>query len=355
MTQNETFIVLGSNCFTGSHIVDRLLSLPGATVIGLSRSPEKSALYLPYRQNPNLSRFRFEQIDIVQQPKRLLRLLEQARPQYVINVAALSEVFQSHLTPTEYFKVNTTAVVRVADYLRKQPWLKRFFHISSAEVYGPCSEPVTESAPPRPTTPYAASKAAADFYLLSAFERFHFPVTLIRSTNVYGPYQQLYKIIPRALIRLRKDEKIYLHGGGQAIRPFLHIRDLVEGIWRLLGHPDPKPIYHFSSAQEWPISKVVRFLCEKRGKEFSDLTIYANDRTTQDSRYALDFSQAQRDLAWNPEIDFERGVEETMDWVDSHWTEIQREPQEYIHDPKQITKKSRSVPVPQFEVVPWPC
>jgi len=353
--KKEKFVVIGSNCFTGSHLVARLLMVPGAQVVGISRSPEKSPLYLPYRQRPFCGNFRFEQIDIVRQPKRLLTTIERFRPDYVINVAALSEVFQSHLTPTEYFQVNTTAVVRLADFLRKQTWLKRFIHISSAEVYGACDEPVNENRLPNPSTPYAASKAAADFYLLTARQKHHLPVTLIRSTNVYGPHQQLYKIIPRGLINLRQGKKIALHGGGLAIRPFIHIRDVVEGIWRVIGHPDPKPIYHFSSKQMWTISEIVAFLCEKRGEDFSAATHYASDRATQDSRYLLDFSLAQQDLAWKPEVKFEKGIAEIMQWIDSNWDEILREPLQYVHPSESTTRRSKSAPKTPHVAAPWPC
>jgi len=353
--RKEKYLVIGSNCFTGSHIVSRLLSVPGAHVVGLSRSPEKKDLYLPYRQKPLPGSFRFEQVDIVRQPKRLMTILERFRPSYVINVAALSEVFQSHLTPTEYFQVNTTAVVRLADYLRKQTWLKRLVHISSAEIYGGCSEPVIEDRLPNPSTPYAASKAAADFYLLSAQAKYRLPVTLIRSTNVYGPHQQLYKIVPRSLIHLRQGKKIELHGGGKAVRPFIHIRDVVEGIWRVMGHPDPKPIYHFSSNQTWSIARIVKFLCEKRGEEFSQVTQYANDRATQDQRYLLDYSLAQQDLAWQPEIDFATGVEETMQWIDSNWDAVVREPLQYIHPQETIARRAKSGPKLPRANVPLPC
>ena len=164
MAERPACIVIGSNCFTGSHIVDALLEEGEYSVIGVSRSPEAKSLYLPYKQRQSAG-FRFCQIDLVREFARLSELIKEVRPPVVINVAALSEVALSNERPLEYFETNTLGVVRLVDFLRPCRFLHRYVHISSAEIYGPCERAVAEDAHIYPSTPYAVSKAAADLYL----------------------------------------------------------------------------------------------------------------------------------------------------------------------------------------------
>lgn len=345
MNQETKYIVIGSNCFTGSHIVDRLLGSESASrqnnVIGISRSPEKSALFLPYKHERR-ENFRFVQLDIVREHERLIQLCDEFRPHFIINVAALSEVYQSHLTPLEYYETNTIAVVRLADALKTRSWLERYIHISSAEVYGDCAEAVTEEAPVRPSTPYAASKAAADLHLLTSARQFGFPVTLVRSTNVYGKHQQLYKIIPRTLLHLKMGKPIGLHGGGRAIRPFVHIDDVVGGIEKILHCVNPSPIYNFSTTQDWPIREIVRYLCKKMKKDFAKVTELARDRALQDHRYWLDTKKAEGELGWKASVSFEAGVEEMVEWIEENYARLKAEPLHYIHPFAAPAKKAAS-------------
>ena len=334
MNQETKYIVIGSNCFTGSHIVDYLLSKQSASkkcqVIGISRSPEKPPLFLPYR-NRNYQNFRFVQLDIVREHHRLIQLCDEFQPHFIINVAALSEVYQSHLTPLEYYETNTLAVVRLADALKTRSWLERYLHISSAEVYGDCNTAVKEDVLVNPSTPYAASKAAADLHLLTSAKQFGFPVTLVRSTNVYGKHQQLYKIIPRTILNLKMGKSIGLHGGGRAIRPFIHITDVCRGIEKILECVNPSTIYHFSTTHDWPIREVVRHLCLRMGKDFAKVTELAKDRALQDQRYWLDTKKSEHELGWKPEISFEDGIEEVIHWVEENFARLKGEPLQYIH------------------------
>ena len=325
----KVYVVIGSNCFTGSHIVNALLDDPDNQVIGVSRSPEYKALYLPYKQRA-ASQSSFHQIDLVRHFDELVRLLDRARPQVVINVAALSEVALSHQRPIEYFETNTLGVVRLCDHLRSCSYLENYVHISSAEIFGSCPQPVTEEALFNPTTPYAVSKAAADMYINTLTKTFHFPATLIRSTNVYGRHQQLFKIIPRTVIYLKMGRTIELHGGGTAIKSFIHIRDVVRGA--ILAIERGKPgTYHFTVANDQTVADIVRQICTWMGYDFESATRVVGERLGQDSRYWLDCSKAKRELGWTPQIPFEQGVREAIGWIESNWAAIQQEPQVYIH------------------------
>ena len=327
---SEVYAVIGSNCFTGSHIVDGLLENPSNFVIGLSRSPEKSDLFLPYKKR-NSKNFKFFQVDLFRQTDQLMTLLDEFQPSCVINVAALSEVGLSNFQPVEYFQTNALGVVRLCNQLRSRKYLKRYIHISSAEVYGSCAAPLLESAPLQPSTPYAVSKAAADMYLMSLHKNFNFPAVLIRSTNVYGRHQQLYKIIPRTIIYLKKGQKLELHGGGKAIKTWVHIRDVVNGILLSAKMGKPGEIYHFSDQNSYSIFELVRKICQLMNKDFASSTTSVGERLGQDAQYLSDYSKAKRELNWAPKISFEQGLKETVAWLEENWDQTVNESLVYVH------------------------
>lgn len=324
-----TYAVIGSNCFTGCHIVDALLDDPDNKVIGISRSAEYKDFFLPYKKRSN-SDFSFHQINTVKEFERLMALLDETKPEVVINVAALSEVGLSNYSPVEYFDINTTAVVKLCNELRERDYLKFYVHISSAEIFGSCEEKVTETTLFNPSTPYAVSKAAADMYLAAISQNFGFPGIIIRSTNVYGRHQQLFKIIPRTGIYLKLGKTIELHGGGKSIKSFIHVRDVARGV--LLAVKKGKPgTYHFTVESDRSIYDIVRLVCELMGYDFETSTEIVGERLGQDSRYLLDCSKAEKELGWRPEISFEEGVKEVIEWIDENWNAIKEEPLVYVH------------------------
>jgi dTDP-glucose 4,6-dehydratase len=324
-----TYFVIGSNCFTGAHIVDALLAEPTSKVIGVSRSPEYQPLFLPYKQR-DTAHFQFHQIDVVRDFPGLMQLLDETRPEVVIHVAALSEVGLSNERPVEYFAINTMGVVRLCNELRRRRYLQRYVHISSAEIFGSCGRSVNEQDLFNPSTPYAVSKAAADMYLNTLIRNFNFPATLIRSTNVYGKHQQLFKIIPRTAIYLKQGKKIELHGGGQAVKSFIHINDVVQGLLLGLSRGGPGT-YHFSVPSDRTVADIVRLVCELMGRSLEESTRGVGERLGQDAAYTLDCSKAHQELGWEPRTPFVAGVREVIRWVEDNWSEICGKPLEYRH------------------------
>jgi dTDP-glucose 4,6-dehydratase len=323
------YLVIGSNCFTGSHIVDGLLSDPDCEVVGVSRSAEYKSLFLPYKQREP-GRFKFHQVNLISGFDDLVKLLEAERPQIVINVAALSEVGLSNERPVEYFDTNSLGVVRLCNYLRTCDYLERYVHISSAEIFGSCQDPVTEEVLFNPSTPYAVSKAAADMYLNVLLHNFDFPVSIIRSTNVYGRHQQLFKIIPRTVIYVKQGKTLELHGGGKSSKSFVHVRDVVAGLMSVIQQ-NRTGTYHFSVPSEVTVAGVVRQVCTHMGVEFEEVTRVVGERLGQDSRYSLDCTKAKEELGWEPQVRFEDGVGEVVDWIESNWEAVIQEPLVYEH------------------------
>lgn len=326
-------VVIGSSCFTGSHVVDALLRQTKADVHGISRSAQPKALYLPYlQQSPerDLERFRFHQIDMVTEPDVLIRQLDELAPEIVINVAALSEVALSNDRPVEYFETNTLAVVRLVDQLRRRRYLHRYVHISSAEIFGSCTDPVSVTRRFNPSTPYAVSKASADMYLEVAARNLSLPVTIIRSTNVYGAHQQLFKIIPRTAIYILSGRMLELHGGGTSRKNFIHVRDVVDGLMLALSK-DLGGTFHLTVDSPRTVADVVRMVCDQMDAEYDEVVRVVGERLGQDAWYRLDVSRSEAELGWSPRVSFEQGVAETVEWVRRGWHEIRDEPLEYIH------------------------
>jgi dTDP-glucose 4,6-dehydratase len=325
-------VVIGSNSFSGSDFIDLLLEDKQNKVIGISRSSEKSALFLPYKRHQDAD-FKFYQMDLNNDMPQIIELLDSFEPEYVVNFAAQSEVAPSWEHPEHWFQTNVVALAKLMNALKDRNYLKRYVHISSPEVYGTCEGVVTESAPMNPTTPYAASKASADMFLSTLVKNFQFPLITIRSTNVYGAHQQLFKIIPRSVIYLKMGKKIQLHGGGMAVKSYIHIRDISRGELVAMEMGRPGSIYHLSPDHGYAVCDVVRTICDIMGKDFEASIVAVGERLGQDATYVIDSTKARQEFGWCPKVSLEEGLTEVIAWVEDNWEEIQKEPLEYVHKP----------------------
>ena len=332
MSNKRKIVVIGSNSFSGSDFIDLLLDDEQNEVIGISRSPEKSTLFLPYKRCQRAN-FRFYQMDLNKHMPQIIELLDSFEPEYVVNFAAQSEVAPSWEHPEQWFQTNVVALAKLTNALKDRDYLKRYVHISSPEVYGACEGRVTESAPMNPSTPYAASKAAADMFLSTLVKNFQFPLITIRSTNVYGAHQQLFKIIPRSVIYLKMGKKISLHGGGMAVKSYIHIRDISRGELAAMEKGRPGTIYHLSPDRGYAVRDIVRTICELMGRDFEASTVAVGERLGQDAAYVIDSTRAREEFGWEPNLSLEEGLAEVIAWVEDNWEEIQKQPLEYIHKP----------------------
>jgi dTDP-glucose 4,6-dehydratase len=332
LSNKRKIVVIGSNSFSGSDFIDLLLDDERNEVIGISRSPEKSALFLPYKQCQRAN-FRFHQMDLNKHIPQIIELLDSLEPEYVVNFAAQSEVAPSWEHPEQWFQTNVVALAKLTNALKDREYLKCYVHISSPEVYGTCEGRVTESAPLNPSTPYAASKAAADLFLSTLVKNFQFPLITIRSTNVYGAHQQLFKIIPRSAIYLKMGKKIQLHGGGVAVKSYIHIRDISRGELAAMEKGRPGTIYHLSPDRGYAVCDIVRTICDLMGRDFEASTVAVGDRLGQDATYVIDSTCAREEFGWAPKISLEKGLAGVIAWVEDNWEQIQKEPLEYVHRP----------------------
>ena len=326
-------MVLGANSFSGQDLVDLLLDNARNLVLGVSRVPERTGLFLRYKQRADLRAYRYVQLDLNQQMPQLLELLDAERPAWIVNFAAQSEVAPSWEHPEHWFQTNTVALARLVNHLRRRDYLERYLHVSSPEVYGTCGGRVTESAPLNPSTPYAASKAAADLLLATYRRQFDFPLLTVRATNVYGARQQLFKIIPRSVIYAKLGKRIPLHGGGVAVKSYIHVRDVSRGELAILQRGELGATYHLSPAAGVAVRDVVQAIAQRLGMTLAGVVTVVEERPGQDAAYVIDSTRCRTELGWTPQMDLHEGIDEVVRWVEKYWEEILNQPLEYQHRP----------------------
>ena len=331
---SDRIAVIGSNSFSGASFVRYALE-EGAEVVGMNRSPQPHSAFLSYRwvSEDLQQQFTFYQADLNYDTDRIVSTIEEFSPDYVINFAAQSMVAESWKHPEHWYQTNVTANVRLHDRLRHLPDLKKYVHISTPEVYGNCTDPVTEESPFNPSTPYATSRAACDMSLRNFFENYQFPVVFTRAANVYGPGQQLYRIIPRAILYARLGRKLPLHGGGTSIRSFIHINDIAAGTLSVTREAAPPNVYHLSTNRYISIRELVQLICHSMDIPFDTLAEVAVERPGKDSAYYLDSNKARNDFGWEDKITLEEGIRETIAWVEKYFDVLKSQPLDYIHKP----------------------
>lgn len=327
----ETFLVIGSNSFSGASFVASALA-DKARVIGLSRSAEPDTAFLPYRWQAT-SDFQFHQLDLNNDLNRIVDLVAEVKPDYVVNFAAQSMVAESWKNPEHWFQTNVVAMVKLHEQLRRFDFLKKYVHVSTPEVYGSCGGFVKEDAPYNPTTPYAVSRAAADMSLRSFQGAYGFPVVWTRAANVYGPGQQLYRIIPRAMLFIRLGRKIQLHGGGVSSRSFIHIRDVSDATLRIARKGRVGEVYHISTKQAITIRALVEMICARMGVAFDDHVEIVGERLGKDAAYLLDSDKLRTELGWQDTVSLEAGLDEVIKWVDSNLDTLSQQEFNYVHKP----------------------
>lgn len=325
-------VVIGSNSFSGACFVDYLLN-KGHEVYGLSRSDEPLDSFLPYKSNKNLGNFTFCRFDLNKDSQAIQSLLSDLKPSYVVNFAAQSMVAQSWERPLDWFQTNVMSNIVLHEYLRKCDYLEKYIHISTPEVYGSTSGEINEDERFNPSTPYAVSRAACDMSLMSYYKAYNFPVIFTRAANVYGPGQQLYRIIPKTILSIEKGEKLPLHGGGVSTRSFIHMNDVADGTYRLFTKGKPGEVYHFSTQDQISIKDLVSLICKKMDVDFNEAVEVVGERLGKDSAYTLGSQKARVELGWSDSITLENGVAQTIQWFKENKNELLNQPDKYIHKP----------------------
>lgn len=326
------YVVIGSNSFSGASFVDFLLD-QGEEVIGISRSPESHRAFLPYRWKGKDAGFKFYNYDLNHHLDEIMSLIEREKPGFVVNFAAQSMVAESWKNPDHWFMTNVVSTIRLHERLRHCDFMNRYVHVTTPEVYGSTNGFIKEDTPFNPSTPYAVSRAAADMSLKTFFDAYHFPAVFTRAANVYGPGQQLYRIIPRTILSVMTGEKLQLHGGGHTRRSFIHMRDVSSATWKIAREGRSGETYHISTNEIVSIRELVEKICQRLGADFDSTVEIVGERLGKDAAYMLDSTKLRETLGWKDEISLDQGLDECIKWAKMNLEELKRQPLNYIHKP----------------------
>jgi len=271
--------------------------------------------------------FRFVRGDIADR-ELVYKLFEEEKFDIVINFAAESHVDRSIKEPEVFLKTNVLGTQVLLDASRDFG-VKRFHQVSTDEVYGdlPLDRPdlkFKETDNLRPSSPYSASKAAADLLVLAYHRTYKVPVSVSRCSNNYGPYQFPEKLIPLMIINALNDKELPVYGTGQNVRDWIHVMDHCEAIDLVVHKGREGEIYNIGGNCEKPNIQVVKTIVKELGKPES-LIRFVTDRPGHDLRYAIDSSKIEKELGWKPKVKFEEGIRETIEWYvknERWWREI---------------------------------
>ena len=261
-------------------------------------------------------KFTFVKGDIADR-KTVYKVFEQYEPTIVVNFAAESHVDRSITTPDIFLRTNIIGTGVLMDACRKYG-TARFHQVSTDEVYGdlPLDRPdlfFTESTPIHTSSPYSASKAAADLLALSYSRTYGLPVTISRCSNNYGPYHFPEKLIPLMIINALQDKPLPVYGKGENIRDWLYVKDHCRAIDLIIHKGTLGEVYNIGGHNERTNIEVVKTILRELKKPES-LIQFVTDRPGHDLRYAIDPTKISRELGWLPEMSFDEGIKLTIDW-----------------------------------------
>ena len=310
----KTYVVLGGGGSFGIHTSKYLLDHANPKkVIAVGRNPEKAE---PFTLNVGKGdpRYEYHQIHLVHEQDRLFELFDREKPEVIVSYAAQGEGAVSWKKSWRFFETNGTALVKMSEELMSRDYMERFIQIGTSELYGSVDKPMKEDDPIRPTSPYAASKAAFDLYLLSVAQVLKFRMNIIRPSNAYCPGQLLHRVIPRAVLCGLTGRKLPLQGGGRAEKSYIHARDLARAIHLVSEKAPLGRVYNAGPEQPISIRHLVEKTADALGMPFEQLCEVTPDRLGQDSRYWLDSSAIKADVGWEAQISLEEGLKEMVEW-----------------------------------------
>lgn len=296
-------LVTGGCGFIGSNFIDLLKNQrPEWNVVNVDKLTY--AANTPSREVVNY--FRDIQEDLTD-------IFETYNFDYVVNFAAETHVDNSIKDPLVFVKTNVLGTANLLNNSLKYG-VKRYLQVSTDEVYGSIAKGgFTEQSPIDPSSPYSASKAAADHLVLSYNKTYKLNVGITRCSNNYGPKQHKEKLIPLIISKALKGEKLPVYGNGLNVRDWIHVRDHCRAVLAVLEDGANGEVYNIGSNNEKTNIEIVELILNNLNLS-KDLITYVEDRKGHDLRYAIDATKVTNKLLWNPLVRFEEGIAETIKW-----------------------------------------
>lgn len=317
MTESEKIVVVtGGAGFIGGNFVQYMLGkYPDYRIVCidcLTYAGNMETL-APVLNNPN---FRFIKASITDR-EAIFAAFAKERPDFIVNFAAESHVDRSIENPGIFLMTNVIGTQVLLDACRKYG-IERYHQVSTDEVYGdlPLDRPdllFTEETPIHTSSPYSASKAAADLLTQAYYRTYGVPATISRCSNNYGPYHFPEKLIPLMIVNALNDKPLPVYGKGINIRDWLYVEDHCHAIDLILHKGTPGEVYNVGGHNEMRNIDIVRLIVHELGKS-ENLITFVPDRAGHDMRYGIDPTKIGRKLGWKPETKFEDGIRKTIQW-----------------------------------------
>lgn len=322
----KSVLMTGCCGFIGSNVLNYLCKkYPSVNFINIDRLDYCSSLKnIERTQSPN---YTFYKCDI-KNADMIRSILKLHSVDTIIHFAAQTHVDNSFGNSIQFTMDNVLGTHTLLECCKEYGNIKRFVHISTDEVYGQVGVDDEECRETRvlvPTNPYAASKAGAEHLVLSYYHSFKLPSIIVRGNNVYGPQQYPEKLIPRFIKLLTENKKCSIHGEGQTRRNFIHVYDVGTAIETILFKGVIGEIYNIGSKNEFSVMDITKKLIQqiKHTDVIEPYIEFVEDRCFNDSRYSIS-NQKLIDLGWSEYIEFEHGLNKTIDWYLQnldHWNQ----------------------------------
>lgn len=323
----KKIIITGGAGFIGSHVVRRFVnSYPNYQIINLDKLTYAGNLMnlSDVEQQPN---YRFVKGDITD-AAFIDQLFEKEQPDAVIHLAAESHVDRSISNPLDFVITNVLGTVNLLNAARKH-WVDkfdktRFYHVSTDEVYGTLSEGTelfTETTAYDPHSPYSASKASSDHFVRAYHDTYGLDAVISNCSNNYGSHHFPEKLIPLAIHNIKSNKPIPVYGKGENVRDWLWVEDHARAIDTIFHKAKAGSTYNIGGHNEWKNIDLIRLLCrimdqklDRDAGSSERLITFVTDRAGHDLRYAIDATKLKNELGWEPSLQFEEGLEKTVDW-----------------------------------------
>jgi dTDP-glucose 4,6-dehydratase len=322
----KKILITGGAGFIGSHVVRLFVNkYPEILIVNLDKLTYAGNLanLSDVENKPN---YEFIKADITD-GEFIQKLFAERQFDGVIHLAAESHVDRSISNPLEFVITNVVGTVNLLNAARNiwkdNPEGKRFYHVSTDEVYGTLGDEgfFTEDTRYDPHSPYSASKASSDHFVRAYHDTYGLPVVISNCSNNYGSFQFPEKLIPLFIHNIRNNKPLPVYGKGENVRDWLWVEDHARAIDVIFHRGNLGKTYNIGGHNEWKNIDLIRLMCSimdrKLGREAGTsekLISYVKDRAGHDLRYAIDSSMLQRELGWTPSLQFEEGLEKTVDW-----------------------------------------
>ena len=327
----EKILIIGSNSFAGSNFINHLLNKK-CIVTGISRSKENSTFHSCYKNNKNVKNFHFLQLNLNKNCNEIVNFIKKWKPKYILNFAAQGMVNESWLKPLDWYNTNIISQVELFEKIKKFSFIKKYINFSTPEVFGDNKKNLIESTVFNPSTPYAISRASFDEHLIANSKYTKFPIVITRTANIYGPHQQLYRVVPKAIVSFLNNKVFYLDGSGTSKRSFIYMDDVSEALVKIMLKKKTNTSYHISSDKFITIENLIKkiaYLMKINTNKL--LKKNKKDRMGKDYIYRLDSKLLKKELTWKCKVELSQGLVKTILWIIKDYKQLKLKDLEYKH------------------------